>query len=343
MVRIALVSCLLACSATVLLADDPAAAIAGPQVEQTVERAIGYLQTESAAWLNTRKCAACHHAPLPLWALGEANRLGYPIDRKFVEDTTEAVLGSRENLIARGVFADPAKPDPRPRGRGLNVATAFLTIAARSSPSLTEAQKQTLRLVAEEIISKQQPDGSWEFFEDRTPIHESQTTDAAWIILALQDDSGADVSEAQRTALTKARSWLEVAGLPDTHQGKALKLLLTVKGDSTNGDPQPLIADLLALQRPDGGWAQTPDRTSDAYATGQSLYVLALAGLTAERPEIKRAFDFLISTQAPEGSWPMTSRSSNNGQPTKLLTPITCAAASWATLGLTRLAPKGVR
>ena len=27
------------------------------QVQQTVDRAIGYLQTESAAWLNTRQCA----------------------------------------------------------------------------------------------------------------------------------------------------------------------------------------------------------------------------------------------------------------------------------------------
>jgi hypothetical protein len=45
------------------------------EVHQTVDRAIGYLQTESAAWLNTRKCAACHHVPMPLWALSEAERL----------------------------------------------------------------------------------------------------------------------------------------------------------------------------------------------------------------------------------------------------------------------------
>ena len=76
--------------------------------------------------------------------------------------------------------------------------------------------------------------------------------------------------------------------MPDTHQGKALKLWLTVKGESTDGDAQPMIADLFALQRPDGGWSQTPDRACDAYATGQSLYVLAQAGLTAQRPEIKR-------------------------------------------------------
>src|SRR5215813_10537183 len=64
------------------------------QVHQTLERAIGSLQTESAAWLKTRKCAACHHVPMPLWALSEAERQGYTIDKKFVADTTESLLGS---------------------------------------------------------------------------------------------------------------------------------------------------------------------------------------------------------------------------------------------------------
>ena len=58
--------------------------------------------------------------------------------------------------------------------------------------------------------------------------------------------------------------------------------------------------------------------------------------------DIKRAINFLVATQKPDGSWPMTSRSTPDGKPgsAKLLTPITCAAASWATLGLARLAPK---
>ena len=84
-----------------------------------------------------------------------------------------------------------------------------------------------------------------------------------------------------------------------------------------------------------------PELKSDAFATGQSLYVLSLAGFTAERLEIKRGIDFLVATQKPDGSWPMTSRSSPDGSPgsAKLLTPITCAASSWAALGLARLAP----
>src|SRR5947209_1019442 len=71
-----------------------------PQVHQTVDRAVSYLQTESAAWLNTRRCAACHHVPMPLWALSEADRQGYTVDRKFVANTTESLLGSQDKLLS---------------------------------------------------------------------------------------------------------------------------------------------------------------------------------------------------------------------------------------------------
>ncbi len=123
------------------------------RIRQTVDRAIGYLQTESADWLNTRKCAACHHVPMPLWALSDAKRQGYTIDNKFVADTTESLLGSRDKLMASKIFPNPADPpDPRPQGRGLNMGLPFLAVAARSLASLEEGQKQSLGLIAEEIV-----------------------------------------------------------------------------------------------------------------------------------------------------------------------------------------------
>src|SRR5215813_8636561 len=185
-----------------------------PQVPQAVDRAIQYLQTESAAWLNTRKCAACHHVPLPLWALGEAERQGYAIDKQFVAETIESLLGNKDKLLASKIFPNPADPpDPRPQGRGLNMGLPMLAVAARAMPALEEGQKQSLKLIAEEIVKKQQSDGSWEFFGTlrRPPINESQTTDVAWNIMALEGQMGADAPKLQREAFAKAIAWYEAA------------------------------------------------------------------------------------------------------------------------------------
>ncbi len=321
------------------------AAATPQQVRQAVDRAIHYLQAESADWLKTRKCAACHHAPLPLWALAEAGRQGYAVDKKFLAETAESLLGSKDKLVASKVFPDPAAPpDPRPSGRGLNMGVPFLAVAGRSFPGLNAGREQTLALLADEIVKKQQPDGSWEFFDNlrRPPINESRTTDAAWIVLALQGETGPGAPESRRAALAKAVAWLDAAPASDNQQDKALKVLVGVRSAGRRESVQRTAGELLALQRPDGGWSQTvPEPKSDAFATGQTLYALALAGYTSDRPELKRAVNFLVATQKPDGSWPMTSRSTPDGRPggAKFLPPITCAASSWATLGLARVMP----
>lgn len=326
----------------------PAATV--EQVHQTVDRAIDYIQKESASWLSVRQCAACHHAPMPFWALGEADRQGYAIDKQYLADKIESLLGSKEKLLASRIFPDPAAPpDPRPQGRGLNMGLPFLAVAARTLPNLTDAQKQSLQLIADEIVTKQQPDGSWEFFAGlrRPPINESQTIDAAWIILALEGETGPNSSESQRMALEKARAWM--AGIwkndpavPSTIQDKVFSVLMASRAGKPRKEMQTTLDELLALQRPNGGWAQLPEMPADAYATGQVLYAMSLVDYTADQPEIKRAIDFLVATAQPDGSWTMTSRSTPDGSPgsATLLTPITCAASSWAALSLARLVSK---
>jgi hypothetical protein len=221
----------------------------------------------------------------------------------------------------------------------------MLAVAARSLPSLTEGQNRSLKLIAEEIVRKQQPDGSWEFFATlrRPPINESQTTDTAWIVMALQETTGPDATKWQRQALARAVAWLDSAKRSEIHQDKVLKVILGVRAGTPREALLATIDGLLALQRADGGWSQTvPEWKSDAFATGQALYALSLAGFTADRPEIRRGIDFLVATQKPDGRWPMTSRATPDGSPgsAKLLTPITCAASSWATLGLASLVPR---
>src|SRR5207245_6225213 len=103
--------------------------------------------------------------------------------------------------------------------------------AGRGRRHLRHRPHRDQGLIADEIVKKQRDDGSWEFFLNlrRPPINESQTTDAVWIILALQGEMGRDGSASQRVALKKATDWLAGAKLSDDLQDKVLKLLLAIR------------------------------------------------------------------------------------------------------------------
>jgi hypothetical protein len=309
------------------------------QVQKSVERSLKYLQAESTSWLNVRKCAACHHVALPLWSMIEAERQGYSVDKKFVTETADRTLGSREKMIGSRILPDPkGKPDTRP---GSNMGIVFVAIAGQALPSLSEGQKQSLKLIAAEIPKKQEKNGSWRSVDDRIPIHENAAIDTAWSIMAMEVGTDATKPSPEREAIAKAKAWLD-GQAPTSLQTKVFKIWMGLREKKTRAELQPSLNELLALQQPDGGWRQVPEMKSDAYATGQTLYILGLAGFTADQPQIKRGIDFLIANQKPDGSWPMISRSTLGPErkPTKLLTPITCAAGSWATLSLVTLVPR---
>jgi hypothetical protein len=327
------------------LADAPVAAANAtpPQVEQAIERSVGFLQTESAAWLKQRRCAACHHVSMELWSLSVAQKQGYAVDKTFLASTVEKTLGSVPKMISSGLIDDPNQPpDPRPMGHGVHIGGLFMVVAAESLPSLEDGQKQSIKSLIADTIKKERDDGSWEFFLSRPPINENQGTDAAWIIMALQGDPDPDGVKSHHVALEKAIAWLSSYDAPSVHEVQVLKLLVSLRAGKPREQLQGTINEILALQQPDGGWNQLTGTPSDAYATGQTLYVLALAGYTADRPAIKHGIDFLVSTQHPDGSWPMKSRATPDGRPgsATVLTPIICGAGSWATMGLAEAMPK---
>ena len=51
--------------------------------------------------------------------------------------------------------------------------------------------------------------------------------------------------------------------------------------------------ELIALQRANGGWGQTEQLPSDAYATGETLYALHETGMLATQPAYRRGVEYL--------------------------------------------------
>jgi squalene cyclase len=103
---------------------------------------------------------------------------------------------------------------------------------------------------------------------------------------------------------------------------------------------------LLALQRSDGGWAQTAAVVApDAYATGEALYALHLAGVSPTHPAYRRGVDFLLKTQRKDGSWFVASRSHpvqpliDGGYPYINHQWISAAGGAWSTMALLATLP----
>jgi hypothetical protein len=126
----------------------------------------------------------------------------------------------------------------------------------------------------------------------------------------------------------RARGWLEKNKPGDSNQGLTLRTEITQRFGKPQ-DVAPLVEQLLKQQKADGGWSQLKDRRSDALATGQSLYTLALTGVDGRQPAIQRGQAFLTRTQRDDGSWWVPSRDKGR----KGLA-ISHYGSRWATLGL---------
>ena len=105
-------------------------------------------------------------------------------------------------------------------------------------------------------------------------------------------------------------------------------------------------ADVLAQQRPDGGWAQLETLETDAYATGQALVALIESGaLHTADAAFQRGIAYLLRTQMPDGSWLVRTRSSpfqplkESGFPHGRHQWISAAGTSWAAMALTLSQP----
>jgi hypothetical protein len=84
---------------------------------------------------------------------------------------------------------------------------------------------------------------------------------------------------------------------------------------------------------PQEAWRQ-PNTKSDAFATGQALYVLRGSRDTGVAETVRRATRFLVDIQQLDGSWQMTSRSAEPPGPARDLKPIVYVGTAWATMGL---------
>lgn len=271
-------------------------------------------------------CYSCHHQALTEAALGAAVAVGaLPLDARIaaLQQLSLNYLGDRYLRLLQLIPMDEG---------GVDTAVYFafaLALNGRHSSPETDA---LIRFIA----ANQTASGFWNTpSPNRAPLGESTIATSALAIHALQAfGRGADV----KSGVSSARKWIARQD-PVTTQDRSFQLL----GLAWSNASRPLIRKtanrLLQGQKNDGGWAQLSGMKSDSYATGQALYAL-LISQQAPPDVVRRAREFLLLSQAGDGSWFVRSRALpfqpqfDGGFPYGPDQWISTAATSWALLAL---------
>jgi len=276
---------------------------------------------------------------MTVWALSEAKGRCYAVDAGSFADT---VKWTKERL------ATIDKPrDTRPGWSMVSTPAVYLAVMALAVPTQDALSADELKQIAGHLLRHQETDGSWAWSSAPAknrppPVFESDEVVTLLAYVALGPHVPTDPKEKSdaRDGRDKAAAWLGKVKPAGTTQALALRLFRDVRADKPEKELRPQVDALLARQNKDGGWGQDRDLASDAYATGQALYFLALAGVKPDRAEVRRGVSFLVATQKEDGSWPMTSRAHPGENPARNPVPIPYFGSAWATLGLMRNAPK---
>ena len=299
--------------------------------QQAVERSLPLLRTTSTRMMTDGGCVACHAQPVVGMAVNMARAKGWTTPPGPRE--SDAILPFLSSRLTQLVQLRDAGGLPD----GLLYST-FLLASEGMTPN------RTSDLVAHFLSAKQRQEGNWQGVGGtRAPIQDGDVSRTALAIRALTAYATPARAAEYRSRVDRASSWL-AAQTPVSTEDRVMQLLGLHWAGKDPRLRQTRVRELLALQRSDGGWAQTPYLESDAYATGQVLFALREVGTAAGDAALQRGATYLMRTQEADGSWHVRNRAMKlqpyfeSGFPYEHDQWISAAATAWATMALTATA-----
>ena len=309
-------------------------AAAGADVRTAVERGRALLGKASMVAAANGGCASCHSHNIVDTVEHVALEKHLPADEKLIaqrQTLTKAPYFSPANLLER--LDSPGSP----------ITTAFALTALANGGYKPD---RTTDMVTAHLASQQSSDGRW-FMNAvaRPPIGEGPIAVTAYAIRALKAYAPPGRSHDMTERIARATTWL-AAQKAVTTEDRNMQLLGLLWAGRGAAEREPFAKVILAKQRADGGWAQSDDLQSDAYATGVSLFALAeAAGIGPDHAGYKKGTAYLLSTQRPDGSWYVKSRAVkfqpffDGGFPYGHDQWISSMATGWATAALAMTLP----
>ena len=295
-----------------------AAAIPG-----AVEKALGLIEKQSGNFIRTAGCNSCHSQDLASAAAGFVKSRGLRAPAE-IPQLPQSMMPSPERLMDLAVVSAPS------------TAWELVDFGMNNVPAdaYTDAAVRLVKVM-------QRADGSWAANESRRPpMNSGEFQDAAVCIYALRHYGRPADRASNEAAIARAVAWLERAK-PETTQDRAFQAIALAWATEASDGGKAAARALAGLQRADGGWSQFPGLDSDAYATGQALFALSVAGrVPQDDPVYRQGIAYLLRTQAADGSWHVKTRAIwlqpyfESGFPYGRDQFISTAGTAWAAMAL---------
>ena len=280
------------CLIPALRAGEPSAA----RIRDGATKALAVIQNSQKNWYRKEACLSCHQQVFPALAFEAARMHDIPFDQPAARASDAAAFRYFSNLERAVEFTHIIDP-------AMNDGYALLGgHAAGLRPSLVTA------IYARLLAARQESDGHWETADERPPEVYSPFSATAIALRAVQLYARPSQKAAVDARVARARTWL-LSHQPRATEERTYQLLGAHWAGADSASIARMAAGLKGTQQADGGWNSLDGLPSDAYSTAQALVALhEAAGIPTSESSWRRGIDYLLKTQAPDGSWHVVSR-----------------------------------
>jgi ankyrin repeat protein len=265
------------------------------RIREAATRNLALFQQSQKRWFDVQRCDSCHHQYQPALAYQSAREHGIPFDETIARaDANKAfTYADLDKAVQYSWIIEPGIDD------GYRLVAAN---AAGVRPNLTTA------VMARMLADRQNPAGDWPSHRQRPPSSYSNVTFTALAVRGIQLYSHPTQKAELASRVALARRWLQAHAPADTEE-RTYQLLGLKWTGADRASLEKLARELARTQEADGGWSSLDGRASDAYSTGQVLVALHDAGgVPISDANWQRGIDYLLKTQAPDGSWHVATR-----------------------------------
>lgn len=307
-------------------------------IRRAAEKSLALVQKTTTSFFLEGGCVGCHAQHIAGMATAIARSKGLQYDEAAA---SEVLRATRLEFASRADQFLEREDGPAE----VILTGALVTLAFQNVP----ADRMTDAMIRS-VASQQMLEGNWNSIGIvRPPTADGHFSVTAAAIRALQQYGSPALKEEMQERIARATKWITQAKAQTTEDA-VMQLLGAKWGGTTDAMLRRFTSKVLSLQRKDGGWGQLPQLPdSDAYATATALYALNEAGgMPPSHVAYQRGTNFLLDTQAADGSWHVVSRAPKfqpyfeSGFPYGHDQWISQWATGWASIALQLAVPENV-